>query len=224
MVSPDSPPKKWSRLPPEPVAKSSTTGRLLLLIALGAALLGFATYRFFLQPTTPARSTAPPAEAVVDSGRMVSLFYPLADGSGLASTILKRPACQEETACREDLLLALSENPGAGSFSLLTLPNGPPAIDIDGATATINFSRETIQHLPGGVQSERLVLAALANTLAVNYPQVQQLSIEIDGVPAETLKGHIDLSTPFAPDFSLVRRPLLPSFPIQSGNNSERSL
>lgn len=224
MVSPDSPPKKWSRRPQEPVAKSSTTGRLLL-IALGAALLGFATYRFFLQPAAPARSTAPPpAEAVVDSGRMVSLFYPLTDGSGLASTILKRPACPEEPACLEDLLLALSENPGTGSFPLFALPNGPPAINIDGATATINFSRETVQHLPGGVQSERLVLAALANTLAVNYPQVQQLSIEIDGVPAETLKGHIDLSTPFAPDFSLVRRPLLPSFPIQSGNNSERSL
>lgn len=221
MVSPDSPSPKWSRRPPEAVAKSSTGWRFIL-IAVCAFALGFATYRVFLQPPAPA--PPPPIEAVVDSGRMVSLFYPLGDGSGLASTILKRPACREETACLEDLLRALSENPGAGSFPLLTLPNGPPAIGIDGATATINFSRETVQHLPGGVQSERLVLAALANTLSVNYPQVQQLSIEIDGVPAETLKGHIDLSTPFAPDFSLVRRPLLPSFPIQSGNNYERSL
>ena len=221
MVSPDSPSPKWSRRPPEAVAKSSTGWRFIL-IAVCAFALGFATYRFFLQPPAPA--PPPPVEAVVDSGRMVSLFYPRADGSGLASTILKRPACREETACLEDLLLALSENPGAGRFPLLTLPNGPPAISIDGATATINFSRETIQHLPGGVQSERLVLAALVNTLAVNYPQVQQLSIEINGVPAETLKGHIDLSTPFTTDFSLVRRPLLPSFPIQTGNNYERSL
>jgi len=223
MVSPDSPPKKWPRLPPEPVEKRSQKGLLILiLIVLCATALGFATYRLFPQPPT----AAPPstAEAVVDSGRMVSLFYPLADGSGLASTILKRPACPEERACLEDLFLALSENPGAGAFPLLTLPNDLPAISIDGAIATINFSRETIQHLPGGVQSERLVLAALANTLAVNYPQVQKLSIEIDSVPAETLKGHIDLSTPFPPDFSLVRRPLLPSFPIQSGKNSERSL
>ena len=154
---------------------------------------------------------------------MVSLFYPLADGSGLSSIIQKRPDCPDEAACREDLLLALSENPGAGLFPLLPVSNDPPLIVIDGATATINFSRETIQHLPGGVQSERLVLAGLIDTLAVNYPQVQQLAIEIDGLPAETLKGHVDLSTPFVADFSLVRRPLLPSFPVKSGTTTERS-
>lgn len=154
---------------------------------------------------------------------MVSLFYPLADGSGLSSIIQKRPACPNEAACLEDLLLALSENPGAGLFPLLPLPGAPPAISIAGATATINFRRETIQHLPGGVQSERLVLAALIDTLAVNFPQVQQLSIEIDGVPAETLKGHVDLTSPFSADFSLVRRALLPSFPVKPGTSSERS-
>jgi hypothetical protein len=154
---------------------------------------------------------------------MVSLFYPLADGSGLSSVISKRPVCPDETACLDDLLLALSENPGAGLFPLLPVLSPPPSIAINGATVTVNFRRETVQHLPGGVQSERLVLAALVNTLAVNFPQVQQLAIEIDGLPAETLKGHVDLSTPFAADFSLVRRALLPSFPVQSGTSSERS-
>ena len=225
MVSPDSPPPKWSRRPPPIVAKSSTAGRLLL-VAFCAFALGFATYRFFLQPP-PVSNKAPrppvPPPAAEKAGRMVSLFYPLADGSGLSGIIQKRPACPDETACLEDLLLALSENPGAGLFPLLPRLDTPPLISIDGATATINFRRETIQHLPGGVQSERLILAALANTLAVNYPQVQQLAIEIDGIPAETLKGHVDLTTPFATDFSLVRRPLLPSFPVKPGTSSERS-
>ena len=226
MVSPDSPPSKWSRRPPRADAKSSTTGRLLL-IALCAFALGFVTYRFFLQPSPPVSSKTPtaaaPAPVAAEPERMVSLFYPLADGSGLSSVIQKRPACPDETACLEDLLQALSENPGAGLFPLLPLLNVPPSIAIEGATATVNFRRETIQHLPGGVQSERLVLAALVNTLAVNFPQVQQLSIEIDGIPAETLKGHIDLSTPFVTDFSLVRRALLPSFPVNPGTSSERS-
>lgn len=223
MVSPDSPPK-WSRRPPGADAKSSPAGRLLL-IALGAFALGFITYRFFLQPpvSSKAPTAAAPAPLTVEPERMVSLFYPLADGSGLSSIIQKRPACLEETACLEDLLLALSENPGAGLFPLLPVLNAPPSIVIQGATATVNFRRETIQQLPGGVQSERLVLAALVNTLAVNFPQVQQLAIEIDGVPAETLKGHVDLSTPFVADFSLVRRALLPSFPVKSGTSSERS-
>lgn len=226
MVSPDSPPPKWSRRPLPSGAQSSPTRRLFL-IALCAFTLGFATYRLFLQPPPPVSSKAPTPSAPVPAGaepeRMASLFYPLADGSGLSSIIRKRPACPNETACLEDLLLALSENPGAGLFPLLPRLGTPPSILLDGATAHINFSRETIQHLPGGVQSERLVLAALIDTLAVNFPQVQQLSIEIDGIPAETLKGHVDLSTPFIADFSLVRRPLLPSFPVQSGTSSERS-
>lgn len=226
MVSPDSTPPKWSRRPSQTVEKS-VTGWRLVLVACCTLALSFVAYRLIPPSPLPLSAKAPtplaPVPAVVEPERMVSLFYPLADGSGLSSIIQKRPVCPNETACREDLLLALSENPGAGLFPLLTLPDGPPAITIEGATATINFSRETIQHLPGGVQSERLVLAALVNTLAVNYPQVQQLSIEIDGVPAETLKGHVDLSTPFVADFSLVRRALLPSFPVKSETSSERS-
>jgi len=220
MVSPDSTPPKWSRRPPGPVRKSSTGWRFFLLAGCAFAL-GFATYRLFLPPPAPSISAKAPVSAAPE--RLVSLFFPLADGSGLSSIIQKRPACPNETACLEDLLVALSENPGAGLFPLLTLPDAPPAISIDGATATIDFPRETIQHLPGGVQSERLALAALIDTLAVNFPRVQQLSIEIDGFPAETLKGHIDLSTPFLADFSLVRRPLLPTFPINTGTPSERS-
>ncbi|MDZ4184501.1 MAG: GerMN domain-containing protein [Desulfuromonadales bacterium] len=226
MVSPDSPSPKWSRRPTPPVTKSSTAWRFIL-IAVCAFALGFATYRFFLQDSQPALNanapavTTPPSE---ESGRRISLFYPLADGNGLASIIRKRPACLNDAMCLEDLLFALSENPGGGLFPLLTLSGAPPTAVIEGATATINFRRETIQQLPGGVQSERLVLAGLVNTLAVNYPQVQQLAIEIDGLPAETLKGHIDLSTPFLTDFSLVRRPLLPSYPVKSGPPSQRSL
>ncbi len=226
MVSPDSSPPKWSRRPPQTVAKS-LTGWHLLLVACCAFALGFAVYRLWLQPSVPpvsATSPAPSAPATEETGRTVSLFYPLADGSGLSGIHQKRSACRDETVCLEDLLLALSENPGAGLFPVLHLPDGPPSIFIEGATATINFSRETIQHLAGGVQSERLVLAALINTLAVNYPRVQQLSIEIDGVPAETLKGHVDLNEPFAADFSLVRRALPPIFPVKPGTSTERSL
>lgn len=221
MITPDSPPPKWSRRPPRPVAKSLTLRRFLL-VAGGAFALGFAAYRLFLHPPPPDLGVKAPATAAEESGRLVTLFYPLADGSGLSSIIQKRGACPNEAACLADLLLALSENPGAGLFPLLTFFGTPPEIVIEGATATINFSRETIQHLPGGVQSERLILTALIDTLAVNFPRVQQLAIEIDGLPAETLKGHIDLSTPFLADFSLVRRPLLPSFPVKTGIPSER--
>lgn len=227
MVSSDSTPPKWTRRPPQAVAKTSFLWRLLL-VATGAFLLGFATYRLWPSPpTTPASAMPPPApsEAAAkgETERLVTLFYPRADGRGLSNVISKRLICPDEEACLQDLLLALSENPGAGLFRLLPADNGPRSIWIEGSTATINFRRETIQHLPGGVQSERLILAALVDTLAVNFPQVQKLAIQIDGVPAETLKGHVDLTTAFPTDFSLVRQALLPSFPVNPGVFSERS-
>lgn len=222
MVPPDSTPQKWSRRPPA-ATKSPTSWRWLLLAA-GALAVGTGLY--LLRPPAPmvppAKTQKAPAPAA-ESRRLVSLFYPLADGSGLSSIILKRPPCPDEKSCLEDILLALSENPGEGFFPLLPMQSIPPAAWIDGATATISFRRETIQQIPGGVQTERLVLTALIDTLAVNFPQVQQLAIEIDGVPAETLKGHVDLTTPFVADFSLIRRPLLPSIPAKSGSPSERS-
>lgn len=226
MHTPDAPTPKWSRRQPKGSASRSLWQRTLLVATL-AFVAGFATYRLWPQPqagkSVAQRMPVPaPAKKEVPD-RLVSLFFPLADGSGLASIIQKRPSCPDEETCLRDLLRALSENPGAGLFPLLPQHSDLKSVRIEGPTATVNLSRETVQHLPGGVQSERLALAALVDTLAVNFPRVQQLSIEIDGVPAETLKGHVDLSTPFLTDFSLVRRALPPAPPLQSNSTSERS-
>lgn len=226
MRTPDAPTPKWSRRQPKEPAQRSIRWRLLLVASLAFAA-GFATYRLWPQQHTEQSSVqrvAVPSTAKKEvPDRLVSLFFPLGDGSGLASIIQKRPACPDEESCLRDLLSALSENPGAGLFPLLPQHSDLKSVRINGATATVNLSRETIQHLPGGVQSERLTLAALVDTLAVNFPRVQQLSVEIDGVPASTLKGHVDLTTPFMTDFSLVRRALLPAPPIESIPPSQRS-
>lgn len=226
MVVPVSPPPKWSRRPSRSVVKRPTKWRLFL-VALFAIVLIFVAGRLFTRPTPSPPSASPPklpiTAATKEEVRLVSIFYPLADGSGLSGVIQKRQPCPDERACLRDLLLALKENPGIGLIPTLPEHSEIRSVWIEGATATIDFSRETIQHLPGGVQSERLILSALINTLAVNFPRVQQLALQIDGVPAETLKGHVDLTSPYGTDFSLVRRPLLPSSPVKSGTFSERS-
>lgn len=227
MVVPDSPPPKWSRRPPGSAVKRPTKWRLLLAVLIVFALI-FVAGRLFTRSTPSPPIAGPPKLPITAAAkaevRLVSIFYPLADGSGLSGVIQKRNPCPDERACLRDLLLALQENPGIGLIPTLPEQSEIKSVWIDGATATINFSRETIQHLPGGVQSERLILAALVDTLAVNFPRVQQLALQIDGVPAETLKGHVDLTVPYGTDFSLVRRPLLPSSPVKSGSFSERSL
>lgn len=227
MRPPDTSPPKWSRRPPQNVTRNSST-RIWLLLLLCTLALGYLAYLRWHEPRppqgdlTPESAPAPPSKEK-DPGHLITLFFPLADGSGLSSIIRKRPSCPNETACLQDILLALGESPGAGLFPTLPAGRHPLSASIDRTIATVNLSHETLQQLPGGVQSERLFLAALADTLAVNFPQVQQLTIQVDGLAVETLKGHIDLSTPFNVDFSLVRRPLLPSFPETPAPTSERS-
>jgi hypothetical protein len=52
-----------------------------------------------------------------------------------------------------------------------------------------------------------LTVYALADTVAVNFPHLRQLRILIEGGAVETLKGHVDLRQPLAPDFSLIVTP-----------------
>jgi len=39
--------------------------------------------------------------------------------------------------------------------------------------------------------------------VTANFPQVKKVQILVNGVAPETLKGHLDLRSPLAPDFSL---------------------
>lgn len=226
-MAPASPPPKWSRrpLPPETTAGGSGRRRLLLLLLL-ALLLGLGGMRLFSGSKESFRQSPPPAVVATpvvkpEAFRLVTIFYADATGNGLASEIRKRPLCPDEPACLRDLLVALGENPGSGLLPVLPAGFELKSVVLEGPTATIDLGRHAVAHLPGGVMSERLVLAALVDTLAVNFPQIQQLSVQIDGLPAETLKGHVDLRRPFAADFSLVRRPLQPS-PELSGTSIER--
>jgi len=68
------------------------------------------------------------------------------------------------------------------------LPNG---------TAVADFSDALSHQLPSGIASEQLALDAITRTLHAAVPQVQRLRILIDGQEAETLAGHVDLSSAF---------------------------
>lgn len=59
--------------------------------------------------------------------------------------------------------------------------------------------------IPGtGAHAELLTVYAVVNTLAVNFPAVKRVQILVEGRPATTLMGHVDLSRPLGPDLSLL--------------------
>ncbi len=47
---------------------------------------------------------------------------------------------------------------------------------------------------------------SIVNSLTYNFKSVKRVSLLVEGNERETLGGHIDLSRPFSPDYSLVAR------------------
>ena len=68
---------------------------------------------------------------------------------------------------------------------------------LDDGTAVADFSDALSHRLPSGISTEQLALDAILRTLHAAVPQVRRLRILIEGQEAETLAGHVDLSSAF---------------------------
>jgi len=73
-------------------------------------------------------------------------------------------------------------------------------------TAYVDFSREIMDKFSYGSSSELSAIYAVVNTLAFNFKAIKKVSILVEGAEKETLGGHVDLTHPFTPDFSLVAK------------------
>lgn len=73
-------------------------------------------------------------------------------------------------------------------------------------TAYVDFSSDIMDKHAYGSSSEMTAVFAVVNTLSFNYPEVKKVCILVEGAEKETLGGHIDLSRPFLPQFSLIAK------------------
>lgn len=87
------------------------------------------------------------------------------------------------------------------------LPDGVAlrGVAVSRGVARADFSRELLTSFPGGSDTEGVAVYAVVNTLA-SLPGVERVQILVEGQPIETLGGHLDASTPLAPDDELVVR------------------
>jgi len=75
----------------------------------------------------------------------------------------------------------------------------------DDGTAYVDFSENIRQYHCGGVQTERLSVFSIVNSLILNIPEITAVKILIGGKDVRTLAGHIDLRFPFKADMLLIR-------------------
>jgi len=69
----------------------------------------------------------------------------------------------------------------------------------------IDFGPEISQYHPGGTSAELLTVMSIVNTITANVKEVQCVRILINGVPIDTLNGHVDCSQPFVSNMQIVR-------------------
>ncbi len=72
--------------------------------------------------------------------------------------------------------------------------------------AYVDFTKDIIDKFSYGSTSELSAVYAVVNTLAANFKSIKRVAILVEGSERDTLGGHIDLTRPFAPDFSLVAK------------------
>jgi len=72
--------------------------------------------------------------------------------------------------------------------------------------AYVDFGREIMEKFSYGSSSELAAVFAVVDTLAFNFKTIKKVSILVEGVEKETLGGHIDLTQPFLPDYSIVAK------------------
>jgi spore germination protein GerM len=75
--------------------------------------------------------------------------------------------------------------------STFLLPDGTAFIDLGGATLTQGWGT--------GSHEELMAVYSVVQTVTANFPEAKRVRILVNGEPAETLAGHVNLSRALAP-------------------------
>lgn len=165
---------------------------LIVLVGVGFLLFFFLSLFDYIYP--PAGGTR--SAVVTGEKQKVRLYF-----SDLNERFLmaeERFIAQGESP--DDTVRALVEEliKGPHSDLMQTFPTetGLRGVTVKDGTAAIDFDKNLVDLHPGGSASEIMTLYSLTNTVILNVPAVKRVTILIEGKILETIKGHIDTSSP----------------------------
>lgn len=139
--------------------------------------------------------------------RTVTLYFAAVNEAGLVAETREIADSPIEAETLQATVQALIDGPTGKLAPVLPRQTVVRGVTVAGSELQVDFSRDLVDAHPGGSWGELLTVQALANTVAISFPHLRQVRILIEGVAAETLKGHIDLRQPVSPDFTLVVKP-----------------
>jgi spore germination protein GerM len=149
---------------------------------------------------------APPAGKQQAGTFPVTLFFAAPDDSGLVREGREIDVCDSPADCLAALLGELANGPLGELAPILPAATIVRSVHIEGDLAVVDLGNEIVEGLPGGSHAELLAVYSMVDTIAVNFPTIRRVTFLIDGEPASTLKGHLDLREPLVPDFTLEKK------------------
>jgi hypothetical protein len=138
-----------------------------------------------------------PLAAELEGIRGVRLYYGVSGTDSLAEeardvVVKDRPADQVRAVYRE-----LVAGPTGNRVALF--PDGTELLNAylsPKGTLYLDWSRSLVQSFRGGSGRERLLLRSIVRTAAANFPDVERVTLLVEGAPVETVGGHYDALAP----------------------------
>jgi hypothetical protein len=185
---------------PVRTARSVRGRRRWVIAAAGVAAVAALWFWFGRGPGGPGRSPLEhfvPLAAELEGIRGVTLYYGVPGTDSLAAeyrdvVVKDRPADQVRAVFRE-----LVAGPTGNRAALF--PVGTELLNAylsPKGTLYLDWNKGLVQGFRGGTGRERLLLTSIVRTAADNFPEVDQVSLLVDGNPVETIGGHFDALSP----------------------------
>jgi len=193
---------------------SNAKGILVIAFLVFAVIVGALVFRKY-DTATRAVEPAPKTEPAV--AVVVTLFFAAQDGEGLVreGREVEIGEIGETGETVEEKIESVVDELISGPLGSLA-PTLPPnarvlGVRLNGEVAQIDFGRELSEGLPSGSSAEMTAVYSVVDTVAANFPQIKAVQFLIEGAPVAELKGHLDLSQPLAPDFTLEKKEPAPA-------------
>lgn len=136
----------------------------------------------------------------------MNIYFVSADGESLTAEKRLIKKGQPEDEMKEALNILIEGPLERGLGSAIPVGVKLKTLKLKGDTATVDFSSEMIKNHPGGSTYEILTIYSVVNTVALNFVQVKEVMLIVDGKKTETIAGHIDTTVPFTADRSLIKK------------------
>jgi len=173
---------------------------LLLIAILGSGIYMLAWRRGTADSLRAASDTHPVAPPVEGKRQNVKLTIAYDDDGVFRSRDVSAILPAEPTAQARQLLQTLIRQ-------YVARPSPHPLAEgsqvnnvflVNQKLAVVDLNQAFADEHRSGIMVEDFTLMSLIDTLAVNFPQLQQVKLLVDGKERETLAGHADIKTTYS--------------------------